>query len=74
MYYVSISDADRAEGLTYAATVYHGLQVDQFPFTGDPEDYLLFFGRIHHDKGTREAIEIACRAGAWPKRCFAAPR
>ncbi|HLZ48984.1 MAG TPA: glycosyltransferase, partial [Candidatus Limnocylindria bacterium] len=25
--------------------------------------YLLFFGRIHHDKGAAEAIEVARRAG-----------
>jgi len=62
-YYVSISDADRAPELSYAATVYHGLPIEQFPFSPDPADYLLFFGRIHHDKGTREAIEIARRAG-----------
>ena len=26
-------------------------------------DYLLFFGRIHPDKGTKEAIEIALKVG-----------
>jgi mannose-6-phosphate isomerase-like protein (cupin superfamily) len=31
----------------------------QFDFQPEPDDYLLFFGRIHHDKGAREAIEIA---------------
>jgi glycosyltransferase involved in cell wall biosynthesis len=28
-----------------------------------PRDYLLFFGRIHPDKGTEEAIFVARRAG-----------
>jgi len=28
----------------------------------DPADHLLFFGRIHPDKGTAEAIEVARRA------------
>ena len=28
-----------------------------------PEDYLLFLGRIHPDKGTHRAIEVARRAG-----------
>ena len=28
-----------------------------------PRDYLLFFGRIHPDKGTEEAILVARRAG-----------
>jgi glycosyltransferase involved in cell wall biosynthesis len=31
----------------------------QFDFQPEPDDYLLFFGRIHHDKGAREAIDIA---------------
>ena len=29
----------------------------------EPEDYLLFFGRIHPDKGARQAIQIAAAAG-----------
>ncbi|MCS6951715.1 MAG: glycosyltransferase family 4 protein [Bryobacterales bacterium] len=62
-YYVSISHADRAPDLSYVATVYHGIDLSRFTFREQPEDYLLFFGRIHPDKGTREAIEIARRAG-----------
>jgi len=33
--------------------------LNQFDFQPDPDDYFLFFGRIHNDKGTKEAIEIA---------------
>ena len=29
----------------------------------EPASYLLFFGRIHPDKGTAEAIEVAKQAG-----------
>ncbi|MBU2650424.1 MAG: glycosyltransferase family 4 protein [Bacteroidetes bacterium] len=58
-HYVSISDSDRNPELTYAATVYNGINIDEFVFNREPEDYLLFFGRIHPDKGTYEAIEIA---------------
>ena len=61
--YVSISHADRSPRLTYAATVYNGLRVSDFVFTEQPDDYLLFFGRIHPDKGTAEAIDIARRSG-----------
>jgi glycosyltransferase involved in cell wall biosynthesis len=57
--YVSISDADRSPELNYAATVHHGIEIRQFDFEPDPGNYLLFFGRIHRDKGTKEAIEIA---------------
>ena len=58
-HYVSISNADRCEELNYLATVYNGLKLSDFNFTPVPKDYLLFFGRIHHDKGTAEAISIA---------------
>lgn len=60
-HYISISDADRSAELQYLATVYNGLNTDEFNFVEDPEDYLLFLGRIHPDKGTAEAIEIALK-------------
>jgi len=59
VFYVSISDADRSPDLDYIKTIHHGLDLKQFDFQPEPEDYLLFFGRIHHDKGAREALEIA---------------
>jgi glycosyltransferase involved in cell wall biosynthesis len=62
-YYVSISNANRLPSLTYIATVYHGIALEQFTYQPTPGDYLLFFARIHPDKGTKEAIEIARRAG-----------
>jgi glycosyltransferase involved in cell wall biosynthesis len=58
-HYVSISNSDRSPELDYLATVYNGLNADQFEFNDTPDDYLLYFGRIHHDKGAAEAIEIA---------------
>jgi glycosyltransferase involved in cell wall biosynthesis len=58
-HYVSISFADRAPELKYIANIYHGLCVGGFPFNEQPADYLLYFGRIHPDKGTAEAIAIA---------------
>jgi glycosyltransferase involved in cell wall biosynthesis len=61
--FVAISDADRAAGLPYVATVHHGIDVTAFPFRADPEGYLLAFGRIHPDKGTADAIAIARSAG-----------
>ncbi len=62
-HYVSISNADRSPELTYLATVYNGLKTDDFEFNSRPDDYLLYFGRIHPDKGTAEAIEIAKKSG-----------
>jgi glycosyltransferase involved in cell wall biosynthesis len=58
-YYVSISNSDRSPELAYLGTVYNGLDTRDFTFIEHPEDYLLYFGRIHPDKGTVEAIEIA---------------
>jgi glycosyltransferase involved in cell wall biosynthesis len=63
VHYVSVSNADRSPRLRYIATVYHGVKVDQFTFRAQPGNYLLFFGRIHQDKGAWEAIQIARRAG-----------
>src|SRR5690606_34593205 len=60
--YVSISNANRHADLDYLGTVYNGLQTEQFSFNAEAEDYLLFFGRIHPDKGTAEAIQIAQRS------------
>jgi len=63
-FYVSISEADRAPGLDYIKTIHHGIDLDEFTFNPEPQgDYLLFFGRIHPDKGAKEAIEIARRTG-----------
>lgn len=60
--YVSISDADRAPELNYVATVYHGIDLTALPFSPIGGPSLVVFGRIHPDKGTAQAIEIARRA------------
>lgn len=61
--YVSISDADRAPELNYVATVYHGIDLEALPYSAAGGPDLVAFGRIHPDKGTHQAIEIARRAG-----------
>jgi glycosyltransferase involved in cell wall biosynthesis len=61
--FVSISDADRAAELTYVATVHHGIDVARWPRVDDPGEDLVVFGRIHPDKATADAIEIARRVG-----------
>jgi len=62
-HFVSISDADRSPDLDYVATVYHGVDLAGLPFDPDGGEGLVAFGRIHPDKGTHTAIEIARRAG-----------
>jgi glycosyltransferase involved in cell wall biosynthesis len=61
--FVSISDSDRRAGLDYVATVHHGVDVDELPFSADAGPGLVVLGRIHPDKGIHTAIEIARRAG-----------
>ncbi len=58
-YYVSISNSDRSPELDYIATVYNGINKNEFIFRSISEDYLLFFGRIHPEKGVYESIQIA---------------
>lgn len=62
-HYVAISDSDRHPALRYAATIHHGIVLEDFPFDAEGSDNLLFFGRIHPDKGAREAIEVAAASG-----------
>jgi len=62
-HYVSISNADRNPSLNYIATVYNGIHTSQFSFNERAGDYLLFFGRIHPEKGASEAIETARACG-----------
>jgi glycosyltransferase involved in cell wall biosynthesis len=61
--FVSISLSDRAPGVRYVANVYHGVESAELPFDPVGGDSLVYFGRIHPDKGTADAIEIASRAG-----------
>lgn len=62
-YFVSISDADRADGLNYLATVYNGIDLSLYPLQQSGGDDLIFLGRIHQDKGVHLAIEVAQRSG-----------
>jgi glycosyltransferase involved in cell wall biosynthesis len=62
VHYVAISAADRHPHLRYAATIHHGIRLDDYPFDPRGSEDLLFFGRIHPDKGTAEAIRAAHRA------------
>jgi len=63
VHYIAISDADRHPSLRYAATIHHGIPIEDFPFKPKLNDDLLFFGRIHPDKGVAEAISVARSSG-----------
>jgi glycosyltransferase involved in cell wall biosynthesis len=60
--YVAISDSDRSPLLDYVATVHHGIDLAEIDFDPVGGDDLVVLGRIHPDKGTADAIEIAARA------------
>ncbi len=62
-HYVAISNADRHPDLNYAATIHHGIDLREFTPNETPEDYLLFFGRVHPDKGAAEAVRVARMTG-----------
>lgn len=63
VHYVAISQADRHPNLRYAATIHHGIPLEDFAFDAHGGEDLLFFGRIHPDKGPKEAIACARATG-----------
>src|SRR5262245_47515051 len=63
---VSVSDSQRApaQGMSWLATVYHGLSPDVCPFNPSPRGrYFAFLGRVSPEKGLDRAIGIARRTG-----------
>ncbi len=58
---ITISDGELAKGLdlNVVATIHHGLEMNHYPFSNEPEDYLLVIGRMHPDKGLHNAIKVA---------------
>jgi glycosyltransferase involved in cell wall biosynthesis len=48
--------------LRYAGTIHHGIPLEDFPFNSHGSEDLLFFGRIHPDRGAAEAIAAAHRS------------
>lgn len=63
---VAISDTQRAfrPDLNWVATVHNAIDVASFPHRGDKQDYVLFLGRMSHDKGVHVAVDAAREA--WP--------
>jgi glycosyltransferase involved in cell wall biosynthesis len=62
---VAISDAQRASApdLLWRATVHNAVRADTFPFRTTKDDFALFLGRLHPDKGPHLAIEAARAVG-----------
>jgi glycosyltransferase involved in cell wall biosynthesis len=62
---VAISDAQRADNddVRYFGTVHNGIDLSSYPYVEEKDDYLVYIGRANSDKGPKEAITIARRAG-----------
>ena len=65
MHLVAISDAQRADNLDvpYTGTVYNGIDLSAYTYNDKKENSLVYIGRANPDKGPKEAITIARRAG-----------
>ncbi len=64
MNFVSISNSQRKLPLRFAATVYHGINVGDFPFSQESSgDSIVWVGRIVPEKGLEDALEVAKRLG-----------
>lgn len=60
IHYVSISNAQRMAGdLPFAGTIYHGLNLAEYPYSAPESGYLLAVGRIRPEKGFTDAIAAA---------------
>jgi glycosyltransferase involved in cell wall biosynthesis len=73
---ISISKAQRRPlpWARWVATIYHGIDLDQYTFNPIAGDYLAFLGRISPDKGLDVAIRVARRAGLPLKIAARPPR
>jgi glycosyltransferase involved in cell wall biosynthesis len=65
MWFVAISEDQRSHmpELRYAGVVHNGIDVSMYPQREEKEDFLLFIGRSHPDKGPRRAVDAAVAAG-----------
>jgi glycosyltransferase involved in cell wall biosynthesis len=63
--FVAISESQRSHmpDLPYAGVVYNGVDVAAYPFRAEKDDFLLFLGRTHPDKGVLRAALTAREAG-----------
>ncbi len=59
--FVSVSHNQRKPlpKINYKATIYHGIELDKFPYQEKQGDYLAFAGRIVEQKGIDVAIKVA---------------
>jgi glycosyltransferase involved in cell wall biosynthesis len=63
--YVSVTAAERglAPELNYVGTVHNGIDTHALPEPREPDDYLLYVGRISPDKGVHHAVRVSQLTG-----------
>ncbi len=63
--FVSFSLAQRKQmpELNWYANIYHGVDTSIFSYESEPEDYMLYLGRVTEEKGVHFAIETAKATG-----------
>lgn len=60
--FVSQNAFRAAQGVTNKTYVHNGIDVSRFPFNDQPQDYILWLGRLAPKKGAKEAILAARQA------------
>jgi glycosyltransferase involved in cell wall biosynthesis len=65
LWFVALSEAQRAgmPELRYAGVVHNGIDTSLYLFREEKENFVLFIGRAHPDKGPYRAVEAARAAG-----------
>lgn len=56
---ISLNQRNFAPDLNYVANIYNGIDVENYPYNLDPENYFLWTGELSPRKGILEVIEIA---------------
>ncbi len=67
---ISSHQASEAVGVSIAAVIHHGIDVERIPFGNGTGGYAAFLGRMHPNKGIEEAI-VAARTAGMPLRIAA---
>ncbi len=57
--FVSKSALSQASHLTNATYIYNGIDIGQFPYSDNHDDFLFWIGRVRRKKGIKEAVEAA---------------
>lgn len=60
---ISRHQAASSRGVEIAATIHHGIDLDEFPVGAGRGDYAVFLGRMHPGKGVHVAARVARAAG-----------